>query len=172
MSMQSTMRWHIVAPFVALGGGVLGVFGAVLQEFFYGSIFIVFVAGPMIEEVMKPTGVYLLYVVKRDACRGRVYTALLAACGGISFALVENFFYLRLYYPEHSHTLVTFRYTWPLVMHTATSFILGFGINDTLFRSIRGEIPFLKGNWVFFITPMVMHSAFNIVMVVIGKRWV
>lgn len=169
--MQPAVKWHIIATFVAIGGGVLGVLGAILQEFFYGLIFVVFVAGPMIEEAMKPTGVYILYVVRRDTCRGRLYTALLAALGGLSFAIVENLFYLELYYPEHSRALLMFRYTWPLGMHTVTSFIVGFGINDRLFRSVRGEIPFLSGNWVFFITPMVMHSAFNVVMVAIGKRW-
>jgi RsiW-degrading membrane proteinase PrsW (M82 family) len=169
--MRPAVKWHIIAPFVAIGGGVLGVLGAILQEFFYGLIFVAFVAGPMIEEAMKPTGVYILYVVRRDACRGRLYTALLAALGGLSFAIVENLFYLELYYPEYSRALLMFRYTWPLGMHAVTSFIVGFGVNDRLFRSVRGEIPFLRGNWVFFITPMVMHSAFNVVMVAIGKRW-
>ena len=165
------MFYGMIAVLAAAGGGVLGVFGAIFQEFFYGSIFGAFVAGPMIEEVMKPAGVYVLFVMKRDACRTRLYTALLAALGGLAFALVENLFYLRLYFPEHSHALVVFRYTWTLGMHTALSFMVGFGINENLIRSIRGEIPFLKGNWRFFIIPMVLHSMYNVLMTVIGKRW-
>jgi len=50
-------------------------------------------------------------------------------------------------------------------MHMACSFILGFGINQKLLASVRGEIPLLKGNKKFFIIPMVMHSLFNIMAV-------
>jgi len=168
----SRSKLHVLVLLAALGGGILGVFGAIFQEIFYGSILGVFIAGPMIEEVMKPTGVYLLFILKRDACKGRVHTALLAALGGVTFALVENFFYLRVYFPEHSHAIVVVRYTWALGLHTVASFIVGFGINENLIRSIKGDIPFLKGNWRFFVIPMVLHSAFNVVMVAIGRRWV
>jgi RsiW-degrading membrane proteinase PrsW (M82 family) len=170
--MHSKTKWLIVAPLLALGGGVLGVFGAIMQEIFYGSFFAAFVAGPMIEETMKPTGVYLLHVFKADAYRGRIHRAFLSALGGLSFSLIENLFYLMVYYPDHSSSLLLFRFTWTLGLHIVTSFIVGFGINEELFRSIRGEIPLLRGNWRYFVVPVVMHGVFNIVMVFIGKRWV
>jgi hypothetical protein len=82
--MQKRLKWRLIAPLAALGGGVLGVFGAVIQEVFYGSLFAAFVAGPMIEETMKPAGVYILYALQRDSVGGRWYRALLAALGGLS----------------------------------------------------------------------------------------
>ncbi len=170
--MQKRLKWSLIAPLAALGGGVLGVFGAVIQEVFYGSLFAAFVAGPMIEEAMKPTGVYLLYALRPYAVQGRLYRAVLAALGGLSFAVVENIFYLEVYYPEHDRSLLLFRYTWTLGMHVAASFIVGLGVNERLLRSVRGEIPFLSGNWRFFVIPMILHSLFNIVMVVSGGRWV
>ena len=170
--MQKRLKWKLIAPFAALGGGVLGVFGAVIQEVFYGSLFVAFVAGPMIEETMKPTGVYLLYTLRPDAVQSRLYRAVLAAIGGLSFAVVENIFYLEVYYPAHDRSLLLFRYTWTLGMHVAASFIVGLGVNERLLRSARGEVPFLSGNWRFFVIPMILHSLFNIVMVVTGGRWV
>jgi len=101
-----------------------------------------------------------------------VYRALLAALGGLSFAVIENVFYLTVYYPEHDRSLLLFRFTWTLGMHVAASFIVGLGINERLLRSVRGEVPFLSGNWRFFVIPMILHSLFNIVMVVLGGRWV
>ena len=60
------VKWHIFAPLVVIVGGVFGVFGAIFQEVLHGSVFVVFVGGPMIEEVMKPTGVYLILAFKQS----------------------------------------------------------------------------------------------------------
>jgi RsiW-degrading membrane proteinase PrsW (M82 family) len=164
------VKWHLLAPFAVIVGGVLGVLGAIFQEILYGSFFAAFVGGPMIEEVMKPAGVYLILAFKRSVLKRRIYTALLAGLGGLSFGVIENLIYLNLYFPQHSQNLAIFRYTAGLGLHTITSFILGFGINEKLLQSVRGEIPFLKGNWKFFIIPMVIHSMFNIAMVIFGDR--
>jgi RsiW-degrading membrane proteinase PrsW (M82 family) len=164
------VKWRILAPFAVIIGGVFGVLGAVFQEFLHGSLFVAFVAGPMIEEVMKPAGVYLILAINKSVLKRRVYTALLAGLGGLTFGVIENLIYLNLYFPEHTRNLVIFRYTVGLGMHTITSFIVGFGINERLLRSVRGEIPFLRGNWKYFIIPMVIHSLFNIAIVIFGNR--
>ena len=135
-----------------------------------GSLLVAFVAAPMIEEVMKPSGVYVLLVRRPEVLTSRIYTALLAALGGLSFAIAENILYLQVYFPEHTHALVVFRYTVDLTMHVVTSFILGFGINQKLLASVRGEIPLLKYNRKFFFTPMIIHSLFNIMAVIFGSR--
>ena len=124
----------------------------------------------MIEEVLKPSGVYILLVRWPELLTSRIYTALLAAVGGLSFAVVENIIYLQFYFPEHTQTLVVFRYTACLTIHVVCSFILGFGINQKLLASVRGEIPLLKGNQKFFIIPMIMHSLFNIMAVLLQSR--
>ena len=74
-SRNISLQWRILAPLVALGGGLLGVLGAIFQEATRGFLLMVFVAGPMIEEVMKPTGVYLLLALKPDVLvKGSDYT--------------------------------------------------------------------------------------------------
>lgn len=151
-------------------GGVLGVLGAIIQELSQGSLLVAFVAGPMIEEAMKPCGVYLLLVRWPQVLTSRIYTAFLAALGGLSFAVVENIIYLQLYFPEHTQTLVVFRYSACLAMHIVCSFILGFGINQKLLASVRGEFSLLKGNKKFFFTPMIIHSLFNIMAVLVESR--
>ena len=165
-----SLKWRVFAFLIATGGGVLGALGAIIQELSQGSLLIAFVAAPMIEEVMKPSGVYLLLVWWPKVLTSRIYTALLAALGGLSFAVVENIIYLQFYFPEHTQTLVVFRYSACLTMHMVCSFILGFGINQKLLASVRGEIPLLKGNKKFFFIPMVIHSLFNIMAVLVGSR--
>ena len=141
-----------------------------MQEWSYASPLVAFVAAPMIEEVMKPSGVYLLLVRWPQVLTSRIYTAFLAALGGLSFAVVENILYLQIYFPEHTQTLVVFRYSACLTMHVVCSFILGFGINQKLLASVRGEIPLLKGNKKFFFIPMILHSLFNITAVLAESR--
>jgi len=152
-------------------GGVLGILGAIIQELSQGSLLVAFVAGPMIEEVMKPSGVYLLLVWWPKVLTSRIYAALLAAVGGLSFALVENIIYLQFYFPEHTQTLVLFRYSACLTAHVVCSFILGFGINQKLLASVRGEVPLLKGNKKFFFIPMILHSLFNVMAVLVEGRF-
>jgi RsiW-degrading membrane proteinase PrsW (M82 family) len=163
-------KWRVFAFVMAAGGGVLGILGAAIQEWSYASLLVAFVAAPVIEEVMKPSGVYLLLVRWPRVLTSRIYTALLAAVGGLSFAVIENIIYLQFYFPEHTQTLVVFRYSACLAMHMVCSFILGFGINQRLLASIRGEIPFLKGNKKFFFIPMIIHSLFNITAVLVESQ--
>ena len=165
-----SFKWRVFAFLIAAGGGVLGILGAIIQELSQGSPLVAFVAAPMIEEVMKPTGVYLLLVRWPQVLTSRKYTALLAAVGGLAFAVVENIIYLQLYFPEHTQTLVVFRYSAGLSMHVVSSFILGFGINQKLLASVRGEIPLLKGNKKFFVIPMIIHSLFNLMAVLFESR--
>jgi RsiW-degrading membrane proteinase PrsW (M82 family) len=120
----------------------------------------------MIEESLKPCGVYLLLAKWPQALPGRFYTALLAALTGLGFALVENEIYLRVYFPEHSHEMVLVRYTGGLALHTIASFIFGLGINQKLIAAAKGEIPMFAANKRFFITAMGLHLAYNVAAVV------
>ena len=127
-----------------------------------GGILGSFIAAPMIEESLKPCGVYLLLAKWPQALPSRFYTALLAALTGLGFALVENEIYLRVYFPEHSHEMVLVRYTGGLALHTIASFIFGLGINQKLVAAVKGEIPLFSANKRFFITAMSLHAAYNI----------
>lgn len=116
----------------------------------------------MVEEAFKPAGVYLLLGRWPGLLRGQLYTAYLAALGGLSFGVVESIVYLTAYFPEPAQALVLYRFTVPLFLHSLASFIVGFGINQRLLASVRGEVPFLAGNWKFFIVGITLHSLYNI----------
>jgi len=157
-----SLAGHSLALSLALVGGVLGVIGAFFQEVRGGGLLIAFAGAPMIEEVLKPAGVYILLIRWPHLLPSQLYNAGLAAISGLSFGIIESAIYVNVYFPEHSSQLVVYRFTVPLLMHTMTSFIVGFGINQRLLASVRGEIPLLAGNRRFFITGIVLHALFNI----------
>ena len=47
-----TFNWRLFAFLIAIGGGILGILGAIIQEWSQGSLLVAFAAVPMIEEVM------------------------------------------------------------------------------------------------------------------------
>jgi len=157
-----SLKWRVVTLAMATGGGVLGILGAAIQELSQGSLFMAFVAAPMIEEAMKPTGAYIILARWPHLLGNRTYTALLAALGGLVFGVIENIAYLQFGFSEHGQSLLVFRYVACLPLHVICSFVFGFGINEKLLASVRGEIPFLKGNKRFFLAAIILHSLFNI----------
>ena len=163
-----SLQRHSLAVSLALLGGVLGVMGAFFQEFRGGGLLVPFVGAPIIEEALKPTGVYLLLVRWPHVLRSQLYTAGLGALAGLCFGFIESAVYVSLYVPEHTSRFVLYRFTVGPFVHTLTSFIVGFGINQRLLASVRGEIPLLAGNRKFFITGIVLHSLFNITVTVLS----
>jgi RsiW-degrading membrane proteinase PrsW (M82 family) len=160
-------KWYILAPLLALAGGVFGIFGAFFTELFHGSLLGAYFGAPIIEESLKPSGLYFMLAKWPRVLRNQFYTAGLAALAGIAFALIENLVYLHIYVKAPSHQLILFRYTACVGIHALCSFIFGLGIYRKLLASIRGEINFLSSGKRYFFTAMALHSLFNITVTVI-----
>ncbi len=159
------LKWYILGPLIALTGGFFGILAAAYQNSGYGILVAAFVIAPILEESVKPCGVYWLYARRPQALQGRLYTACLSALAGLMFGIVESFVYVGVYYVEYEEldpAFVIWRFTVCLLLHTTCSFIVGWGINDKLIAWVRGEVSFLKGNRKFFFTAMAIHSAYNI----------
>jgi RsiW-degrading membrane proteinase PrsW (M82 family) len=152
---------HLLALALATLGGLLGVVGAFIQEVRGGDLILAFVGAPIIEEALKPAGVYVLLIRWPHLLRGQLYTAGLAGLAGLCFGVIESAVYVNVYLPDHTQKFVIYRFTVPLLMHSLASFIVGLGINQRLLASIRGEIPLLQGSRKFFITGVVLHALLN-----------
>ena len=162
--------WSLLAPAFALLGGLFSIIGAFCTELTSGGFLVVFVGAPIIEECLKPCGVYLLQAKWPKALRSQSYTALLTALSGLTFALVENVVYLKVYIPDADLRLIIWRYTIGLTMHTVASFIFGFGINQKLIAGVKGEIKFLSTGKRFFFSAMILHSLYNILVTVFATQ--
>ncbi|MBI3953232.1 MAG: PrsW family intramembrane metalloprotease [Chloroflexi bacterium] len=160
------MRGRLFALALALSGGVFGIAGAVMQE--VRGLPDPFVAGPLIEEAVKPAGLYLLLYRWPHLLGGRRYTAGLAALGGLAFGLVEAAVYVTVYVPEPSLGFVVYRFTLPLALHSLASFIYGQGIDGRLAAWVRGEGSLKATGWRFFVAAVVLHGLYNVGAVIAG----
>ncbi len=150
-----------LALLMALLGGVLGVFGAVFQELQSGGIGAPFVAAPIIEEALKPAGIYILLVVWPHALAGRLHTAALTAISGLCFGLIESYVYVTWYYPEGDAAYQLFRFTVPVTMHVVASFLVGFGLSRQLVDWAAGRASFPKTTRNFYIAAVLLHAGYN-----------
>lgn len=163
---------HLLAISLALVGGVLGIGGAFVQELRAGGLLLLpFLGAPIIEEGVKPIGVYILLMRWPHLLRGRLYTAALAGFAGLVFGVLEALVYVNLYVPDPSDAFVLYRFTVPLAMHALGSFLVGLGVNQGVLAWAKGEAGLPKASRNLFITAVTLHAVFNItgfVLVVTG----
>ncbi len=157
------MRHYLFAIVVAALGGVLGIIGAVVQEVPAGVslLLLPIVGAPIIEEAMKPSGVYIALLRWPAALSNRLFTALRAALGGMGFGLIEAVVFVTIYVSDPPDWFVTYRFTGPLAMHTGASFLFGLGIGSGLidWAAGRGGLPKRTRN--FYIVAVLVHAIFN-----------
>jgi len=153
---------QVFAVAIALLGGAFGILGAFVQELQTGGLLLLpFLGAPIIEELVKPSGVYLLLARWPRLLRGQLHTALLAAAAGLSFGLVEALVYVKVYVPDAPAWFVTYRFTLPLILHATASFIVGLGINRGLLDWARRGSPLPKATRNFYLAGIGLHAAFN-----------
>lgn len=163
-------RWQFYAVLLALAGGLFGILGAAWNEFIHGDLLVAFVAAPIFEEVLKPSGLYILLAKWPRVLRTRLYTAMLAALGGLAFGIIESVLYVTVFITEPSTQLIIWRFTVCLVLHMVCSFIFGFGIDWKLAAGVRGQLKFLSNGKRFFIAAMALHSVYNILVTVFADK--
>ncbi len=159
-------RHHLLVLAFALLGGPLGIGGAIVQEFQAGGF--AFLAAGIIEEALKPSGLYIVLAKWPYALRSRVYTASFAALSGLLFGLIEAATYVFVYFPDKGSDFVLYRFTVPLILHTVCSFIFGLGIRRELIDWANGVARFPKDSRNFFIAAMTLHAGFNLVAVILS----
>ncbi len=153
-----SMRLQVLAVGMAVAGGLLGVVGSIEREVQSSSM----LGAAVIEEAVKPAGIYILLIHWPLVLRGQLHTAALTALSGLCFGLVEAVVYVTLYFPEGGSDFVLFRFTVPLVLHTVASFIVGLGLNRGLIEwaSGRGKLPRSTRNC--FLVGMGLHEVYNV----------
>jgi hypothetical protein len=159
----------VLAIAIALLGGAFGVFGAFVQEFQAGGgILLAFAGAPIIEEALKPAGIYLLLARWPQALRGQLHTAMLTALAGVTFGLIESVIYVTLYYPEGGDGYVLFRFTIPVGLHAIASLVVGLGLSRSLIDWANGQVPLPKSARNFYIAGVLIHAIYNTSAVVVG----
>jgi RsiW-degrading membrane proteinase PrsW (M82 family) len=156
------LRLNLLAILLALLGGVLGIFGAAVEEVRSGGggLGIIF-AAPIIEEAMKPAGIYILLIRWPQALRGRLHTAFLTALSGLCFGLIESAVYVLIYYPDEGSAFLLFRFTVTPALHVVTSFLVGLGLSRSLIDWANGKSPLPKPTRNFYLLGVLIHAVYN-----------
>ena len=159
---------QLLALTLAILGGALGIVGAISQELRAGGgVMLAFAAAPLIEEALKPAGIYVLLIRWPQALLGRVHTAALTAISGLCFGLIESYVYVNVYNPDGDAHYRLFRYTVPVAMHVIASFVVGLGLNRSVidWAAGRGRLPKTTRN--FYIAGVLLHVTYNVTAVIL-----
>jgi RsiW-degrading membrane proteinase PrsW (M82 family) len=155
---------------LALVGGLLGILGAFVQEAQTTTLFFLlpFVGAPLIEEALKPSGIYLALLWFPRALRSQLFTAVLCALSGLVFGIIESFVYVTLYVDDPSDEFIAFRFSVPLALHTGCSFLVGLGLNQQVidWAAGRGSLP--KASRNYFLAAVAIHGAYNFIAVILS----
>ena len=160
---RAALRYQPLAIALALAGGVFGAAGAIVQELQSGGgLVLLFLGAPIIEEILKPVGIYVLLARWPQALLGRLHTAALAAVSGIAFGLLESALYVSLYVSDPSRGFFVYRFSVPVLMHATTSLIVGTGLTAGLMAWANGEGRFPVSSRNAYLVAIAIHALFNI----------
>ena len=156
---------------VAIIGGIFGIVGAIVGELQPGSILLVplvpILAAPIIEEALKPVGVYLLAVRWPRLLLGRLHTGILGGLAGLTFGIIESLAYVWGA-NEPSDAFITYRFTIPLILHTTCSFLVGLGIVRGAVSWATGENPLPKSSRNLYMAAVAIHATFNTLVIALS----
>jgi RsiW-degrading membrane proteinase PrsW (M82 family) len=163
------VRHYVLALYFAIAGGMLGIVGAFVEELRSGgSALLIIFSAPVIEEVLKPAGIYLFLVRWPHALRNQLQLASLTAVSGLTFGLVESAVYVTLYFPDESQGFFVYRFTVTVALHAVASFIAGLGVNPGLVDWAAGRTPFPRTTLVAFGVAIALHAAYNTTALALG----
>jgi RsiW-degrading membrane proteinase PrsW (M82 family) len=159
---------HVRVILLSLVGGFLGILGSFVGELQAGGfLLVVFIGAPIIEEALKPIGVFLALVRWPRAMGSRLYRALLCAGAGVVFGLIESAVYVFVYAPDHPDWYPAFRFTIPVALHALASFTVGLGLDWRVPEWVNHGTKPPKRARNFYFAGVTMHATYNTLAVVL-----
>jgi RsiW-degrading membrane proteinase PrsW (M82 family) len=176
---QCSMAGNLSIAFLAaIVGGPFAILGAFMASSrgWYGILYVV-IAAPVIEELLKQSG--MIYLLEKKPYRvfatwQFVFSALLSA---LVFATVENLIYINLY--ARSADLVSheafayFRWTVCTALHMGCSAIASMGMIRVWKKQLAdGRAADLSVAFSYFVVAMAVHGGYNFVALFFDKLFV
>ena len=162
---------QLVIVVLALVGGVLGILGSMVSELQRGGGFVILpiiIAAPMIEEALKPAGVYIALIKWPHVLRNALHIAVLCALGGLVFGLIESWVYVNVYVDNPTDGFIRFRYTVPVAMHVVCSLVYGAGLNRSIVDWANGRGRIAPSTRRSYISAVLIHGIYNLTALVLA----
>lgn len=155
-------------------GAVVGAFMAGSQG--YSQLAYVILFGPIIEEMLKQSGI--LYVLEQKPYR--VFSAaqigLAAVTSALIFAVIENLLYLNVYVAGDPavdlEELARFRWTVCTALHVFCSLIASMGLMAAWRKQQEDGRPLdLQRAYPYFVVAMAAHGIYNLIAISFGTSF-
>ncbi len=161
---------YVLAVLLAFVGGLLGIIGAIFQEAQTTLTYALlpFIGAPLIEEALKPSGIYLALLWWPRALRSQLFTAVLCALSGLVFGIIESLVYVTLYVDNPSDEFIVFRFSVPLGLHAACSYLVGLGLSQRVIDWAAGRAALPRSSRNFYVAAVVIHGTYNLTAVVLS----
>lgn len=163
-----TVRRLLLASFVAIMGGALSTGGALVEEVRAGGVLVIFIGAPIIEESLKPGGVYVLLARWHWARWRQRQIVFLCALAGLTFGIIESAVYVWVYAPDESSAFVYFRFGLTAPLHALFSAVLGLGLGRSLIEWGAGKARFPRSFRRSYLAAVCLHAAYNTAAVVLS----
>lgn len=156
------MSW-LVTFGIAVASGICAIAGAlVLQPSLQGSFVLAVIAAPITEEIMKMA--LAIWVVEKCPWlfKSSVQIVVCGLAAGLAFAAIENLVYLHFYIDDPEPSLVRWRWTVCVMLHSGCSVIASFGLVKVWRQfQVHRRMPNLVDGATWLTVAMVVHGAYN-----------
>lgn len=163
-SVSPLFAWS-VCVFLAVVGGIWAIAGTFVSAS-VASIFpilSVVVIGPSIEEVMKITAVAVVLERRPYLFPHALVLVAAVAASALTFAVVENLLYIRVYVDEPTPAFVRWRWTVCTAMHVGATLIAGLGLRRMWQNSRKAFTkPVMADAFPYIVAAAVFHGGYNL----------
>ena len=163
----SAVKSWLFTLLAATAAGPFAVFGAVWGSGqSIGGYFTLVVFGPLVEETMKIGVMVMAVELAPYLIRSRLQILLTVGASGLVFAAIENVMYLSVYIEDPSETIIVWRWTVCVALHTGCSLIAGIGVMRIWAAVMRtGRRADVSLGTAYLVLATVIHGAYNAAMV-------
>lgn len=160
---SAAKSWLVTAA-IAFVSGICAIGGAlILQPSLQGSFVLAVIAAPITEEIMKIA--LAIWVVEKCPWlfKSSVQILVCGLAAGLAFAAIENLVYLHIYIDDPPASLVRWRWTICVLLHTGCSVIASLGVVKIWQQfQIHKRLPALVDGATWLTVAMCVHGAYNL----------
>lgn len=155
----------LVTLLVACLSGPLAIIGALFSQtenVWFGP-FIAILIAPITEELLKAMGALFIVEKRPFWFKSKSQILVCIVCGALGFAAIENVLYLRQSAFDFSQTIVIWRWTVCVLLHTGCSAIAATGVMKMWeHTTTNGTPPQLSITNPYLRNAMIVHGVYNL----------
>ena len=165
---SDAMSWLVTAG-IAMVSGICAIGGAlVLQPSLQGSFVLAVIAAPIIEEIMKIALAIWVAEKRPWLFKSSVQILVCGLAAGLAFAAIENLVYLHVYIDNPPASLVRWRWTICVLLHSGCSVIASLGVVKVWQQfQIHKRLPSLVDGATWLTVAMCIHGTYNLSAIVL-----